>query len=172
MKTNQNLVIETERLLLRPFTIEDSIFIIELLNSPGWLKFIGDRHVKTKEQAENYLINGPLKSYSENGFGLSLVQLKNTKTSIGMCGLLKRDYLENPDIGFAFLPEYTGKGYAYEIAKATIIHANDILKLSRIMAITMPSNKASIGLLEKIGLIYLKTISSPTSTEELMLFSN
>src|SRR5688572_21540231 len=115
-----NYFLETQRLGLREFTRDDAVFIVELLNTPGWLQFIGDRNVKTKEQAIIYLENGPLKSYKENGFGSWMVELKEDKTPIGMCGILRRESLENPDIGFAFLPEYTGKGYAFEIASATL----------------------------------------------------
>ena len=97
--------IESERLFLRPLTLEDDEFILQLLNTDGFIKYIGDRNVKTIEQAKNYLLNGPLKSYETNGFGLSLVELKTGRTPIGMCGLLKRDYLDHPDIGFAFLPD-------------------------------------------------------------------
>ena len=129
MMTDYKIVLETDRLTLRQFTIHDTDFIISLLNSPGWLEFIGDRNVKTQEQATDYLLNGPIKSYHENGFGLSLVELKHPQKPIGMCGLLKREYLEHPDIGFAFLPEYSGKGYAYEIAKATMDYAEAMLKM-------------------------------------------
>jgi len=110
-------ILHTERLVLRKFTVEDTAFIIELLNTEGWLKYIGNRNVKTTEQAKEYLQNGPMKSYEENGFGLALVQLKTNQKPIGMSGLIKRNYLEHPDIGFAFLPGYTGHGYAFEISR-------------------------------------------------------
>lgn len=163
---------ETDRLTLRQFTIHDTDFIIKLLNSPGWLEFIGDRNIKTEEQAREYLLSGPITSYEKNGFGLSLVELKQNKIPIGMCGLLKRDYLENPDIGFAFLGENTGKGYAFEIAEATLKYAKHTLNIPCVMAITLPTNERSIRLLERIGLKFLRITSSPTGTEELMLFSN
>lgn len=169
--TDHKTIIETDRLTLRHFTIDDTAFIIRLLNSPGWLEFIGDRHVKTEEQAKQYLLNGPIKSYQENGFGLWLVELKHDKTPVGMCGLLKREYLEDPDIGFAFLPESTGKGYAFEIVKATMHYAKDTLNMQRVLAIAMPSNKSSIRLLEKIGLKFLKNTSSPAGAD-VMLFGN
>ena len=117
------IVLESARLILREFTLDDTAFIIELVNTPGWLEFIGDRNVKTEEQARSYLQNGPLKSYKENGFGLTMVQLKTEKTPIGMCGILKRDNLDNPDIGFVFLTKFMGKGYAFEIANAKLIFA-------------------------------------------------
>jgi [ribosomal protein S5]-alanine N-acetyltransferase len=165
-------ILETERLILRQFTTGDSKFIIELLNSPGWIEFIGDRNIKTDEQAKNYLQNGPLKSYEENGFGLCLVEIKKDRTPIGMCGILKRDNLENADIGFAFLPEFTGKGFAFEMANATITYARDKLKLPVIFAITVPGNKASIKLLEKIGMKFIKLFCFPNDKEELMLYSS
>jgi RimJ/RimL family protein N-acetyltransferase len=165
-------IIETERLRLREFTFNDTQFIIELLNSPGWLQFIGDRNIKTEEQAVNYLKNGPMKSYAQNGFGLSLVQRKDDNKSIGMCGIIRRDNLDSPDIGFAFLPEYNGQGYAYEIAYATLQYAKDQLKFSKIAAITLPENVKSIRLLEKIGLKFIKPFSFPNTKEELLLYSN
>ncbi len=164
-------ILTTERLTLRQFTNEDARFIVELVNTPGWLEFIGDRNIHTEEDAVNYLQNGPIKSYSENGFGSSMVELKDG-TPIGMCGILKRDSLENPDIGFAFLPSYMGKGYALEIANATMDYATHQLKLKTIYAITNPTNIRSIQLLEKIGLSPIKTIQSPTDGTELMVYSN
>lgn len=163
-------ILETKRLTLRQFTYEDAGFIVELVNTPGWLEFIGDRNIHSEEDAINYLQNGPIKSYRENGFGSSMVELKDG-TPIGMCGILKRDSLENPDIGFAFLPTHMGKGYAFEMAKATLDHATNQLKLKIICAITNPNNIRSIQLLEKIGLTPVKRIPSPTDGTELM-FSN
>ncbi|MGZ3838578.1 MAG: GNAT family N-acetyltransferase [Flavisolibacter sp.] len=165
-------ILETERLGLRTFTLDDTAFIIELLNSPGWLQFIGDRNVKTREQAMAYLENGPMKSYIQNGFGLSLVERKEDGIPIGMCGIVKRDTLSHPDIGFAFLPEYNGKGYAMEMAEATLAYARDTLGLPTILAITLPENSRSIRLLEKIGLSCKGTFSYPNSQEALKLFSN
>lgn len=167
-----NIILETERLVLREFTTEDTPFIIELLNSPGWLEYIGDRNVRTEEEARLYLQNGPLKSYELNGFGLSMVELKDGKIPIGMCGIIKRDNLHGPDIGFALLPAFTGKGYAYEVASATLAYATNQLKLPRVLAIVMPVNKPSIKLLEKIGLKCTGTFSFPGAAEELLLYSN
>lgn len=165
-------LIETDRLRLRTLTLEDTTFIIELLNSPGWLQFIGDRNVKTEIQAKNYLQDGPFKSYAENGFGLWLVEKKEDNQPMGMCGFLKRDYLETPDIGFAFLPYFNGKGYAYEMASATLVYAKHQLKVSKISAITLPDNEKSIRLLEKIGLKFIKTIYLAPDKEELLLYGN
>jgi RimJ/RimL family protein N-acetyltransferase len=163
-------ILKTERLRLREFNLHDSEFIIELFNSPGWLKFIGDRKVKTIAQAQYYLEHGPIKSYRENGYGLYLVVKKDDDKSIGMCGILNRDTLDHPDIGFAFLPNYNGKGYALEIANATMIYAKEKLSIPRITAITLPQNYKSIKLLEKMGLKYHKRFVFPNSKEELLLF--
>jgi RimJ/RimL family protein N-acetyltransferase len=164
-------ILETERLKLREFTTSDTAFIIELLNSPGWIQFIGDRNVKTEEQALSYLENGPLKSYTVNGFGLSMVETKDG-IPVGMSGIIRRDNLENPDIGFAFLPAFDGKGYGFEIASALLVYAKDRLGLSEISAITVPANAKSIRLLEKLGFKFVKTFCFANSEEELLLFNN
>jgi RimJ/RimL family protein N-acetyltransferase len=171
MKKRMEYCLETERLRLREFVPTDNLFILELVNSPEWLKYIGDKNIKTPEQAESYLISGPINSYKTYGFGLALVELKSDLQPIGMCGILKRPNLEKPDIGFAFLPEYTGKGLAYEIASATLQHARTVLKQETILAITAPENKCSIKLLEKIGMVYQKTMIFPNQETELLLYS-
>jgi len=172
MKTSINTVQETERLRIREFTSEDSEFIIKLLNTEGWLKYIGERNVKTPEQAIRYLESGPLKSYADHGYGLWMVEMKSDSAPVGMCGILKRNYLPNPDIGFAFLPEFNGSGYAFEAAQATINYAKDVLKKPVIDAITLEDNTRSINLLEKIGMKFIKTIRVPGDNDELLLFSN
>lgn len=163
--------LETERLIIREFEVTDAPFIIDLLNSPGWLQFIGDRGIRTLEDAQNYLLNGPMDSYKKNGFGLSLVALKEAQMPIGMTGLIKRDTLEDIDIGFAFLSEYEGKGYGYESTSAIMAYAQNYLKLKRVLAITMETNNHSINLLEKLGLSFDKKIRLTDDAEELMLFS-
>ncbi len=167
-----NIILGTERLILRKFTINDAAFLIRLVNSPGWLEFIGDRNIKTTEQALDYLQNGPLKSYKEHGYGLCLVELKDAGTAIGMCGIIKREQLDNPDIGVAFLPEFTRKGYAIEIADAMMRYARNTLELPSVWAITVPENSASIKLLKKIGLTFYSNFSFPDAKEELLLFKN
>ena len=167
-----NYLLETERLTLRMLTLDDAIFIQDLVNSPGWLKYIGERNVKTEEQAKNYLANGPIKSYRENGFGLWMVELKENNTPIGMCGLLRRDFLDYPDIGFALMPAYYGKGYAYEAAKATLSYAVNQLGLTKVCAITLPENTHSIKLLKKIGMNYMQPIHLPLTHEALLLYGN
>ncbi|MBK9107650.1 MAG: GNAT family N-acetyltransferase [Saprospiraceae bacterium] len=164
------MILETSRLRLRELNLEDSEFIIELLNTPGWLQFIGDKNVRTKDQAINYLEKGPLKSYYENGFGLSLVEKKADGVSIGTCGILKRDTLDKPDLGFAFLPEYTGMGYAYEVAKALLEYTYHELKQPEIYAITKTENHSSIKLLIKLNFEFEKMVNLNADAEELKLF--
>lgn len=165
-----NTILQTERLLLRQFTLSDTAFIIELLNTEDWIKYIGDRNIKTEEQAKQYLTNGPIKSYAANGFGLCLVALKDG-TPTGLCGLIKRDHLPHPDIGYAFLPQYTGSGYAFEIANAVLQHAFSELKKEKIIAITLPENKNSVKLLEKLGMKYEETFVDTTHNETLAVYS-
>lgn len=164
-----NPILETDRLLLRELNLGDVPFILSLLNSPGWLKYIGDRGVKNEEQAKDYLLNGPLKSYKENGFGLYLVEERISKLPIGLCGLLKRETLENPDLGFAFLSDYMGKGFAFEAANAVLEYTKSELRLPTILAIVLPNNQPSIKLLEKLGLQYQKTLQVKEG-EDLSLF--
>ncbi|MES2679039.1 MAG: GNAT family N-acetyltransferase [Bacteroidota bacterium] len=164
-----NYILQTPRLQLREFNFSDAEFIIKLVNSDGWLKFIGDRNIKTSQQARDYLENGPMKSYRENGFGLWMVELNDSGIPIGMCGLIKRDNLDHPDIGFAFLQEFAGKGHGFEIAGAVMGHARKNLFLKTILAITVPNNVNSIKLIEKLGLKYVKSFKS--EHEDLLLYS-
>jgi ribosomal-protein-alanine N-acetyltransferase len=152
-------IIETERLILRKFNLNDAVFILELLNTPLWLKFIGDKGVKTIEDAENYLKNGSIKSYEEKGFGFYLVEEKTYNLPLGMCGFIKREELENPDLGFAFLPEYIGKGYGFEAANACLKFSKEVLYSEKIAAIVNPENQASISLLVKLGFVFEKQIT-------------
>lgn len=163
--------LETERLTFRELTLADTAFIIELVNNPGWIKYIGDRNIKTEGQAITYLENGPIKSYYENGFGLSMVETKEDNRKIGLCGILKRDTLAHPDIGYALLPDFAGKGYAFEMAHAMLQYATGQLKLSTIFAITVPENERSIKILEKIGLSFVKRFHFTDSNQELLLYS-
>lgn len=161
------IIFETERLILRKLDLEDDAFIVILLNTPQWLQYIGDRNVHSLADARAYLLKGPMASYDKNGFGLSLVALKDTGTPIGMCGLLRRDTLDAPDIGFAFLPEYAGKGYGYEIASSLITYARKTWNLNRILAITLPDNLRSLQLLKKMGFQFERNITF--NNEDLLL---
>ena len=146
------IVLETDRLVLRHLTLNDAPFIFDLVNDPSFLRFIGDRGVKSVEDARQYILKGPIASYERFGFGLYLVFLRETGDPIGICGLLKRDTLPDVDIGFAFLPAHWRKGYALESASAMLAHARTALGLKRVVAITSADNEASIGVLEKLGL--------------------
>ena len=165
------IVLETERLILRPFRSEDAEFILALLNEPSFLRYIGDKAVRTVEDAEQYILNGPVASYERHGFGLCLVELKDTHTPIGMCGLLKRAELPDPDIGFAFLPDFWNKGFAFESAAAVLKDARERLNLARILAITNQDNEPSIKLLQKLGLQIERVIKISTDSAELFLLS-
>lgn len=157
-------VIETPRLVLRQLTPDDAAFILELLNDPTWLRFIGDRGVRTLDEARNYILNGPVASYEKHGFGLWLTLRKADGAPVGICGLLKRDSLEDVDVGFAFLQRFHAQGYASECAAATLEYGRGILGLKRIVAVTSPDNTGSIRVLEKLGLRYEKTVQlSPTA---------
>ena len=165
------IVIETPRLILREFTAGDAEFIIELLNSPGWLKYIGTRSVNTPEDALKYINEKLRKSYAESGFGFYLVELKETGEKAGMSGLVKRDTLDDVDIGFALLPQFENKGIAAESSLAVVEFAKNVLKLPKLAAITVPYNTASIKLLEKLGMKFERTINIPGDPEELMLYT-
>jgi len=166
------LVCETSRLIIRQFTIDDAPFIFRLLNTEIWLTYIGDRNIKGLDDARNYLVNGPLASYDRFGFGLYMVALKDEHTPVGMTGLIKRTGLEEVDIGFAFLPEYTGKGYAFEAASAVKDYALITLKLPRVAAITTEKNVHAITLLKKIGLHHEKMVQLPGNSTAFMYFIN
>ena len=155
---SKTIILETERLSLREFTLQDTAFIIALVNTPSWLEFIGERNVKTTQDAQRFITENLMKSYTTHGYGLWLVALKDTQVPIGMCGLVNRDTLEDIDIGFALLPEYASKGYGFEMAVATLKHAKHTLGIHKVIAITDPKNVASIALLHKIGLQYEKTM--------------
>ena len=159
----------TERLIIRKVTKEDAGFFVILLNTPHWLKYIGNRHVTNVEEAEVYLSNGILKSYETSGYGFYLVENKEG-VAIGTCGLVKRDFLEDVDIGFAFLPEFEGQGYGYESAMVIMKFAKDELKLPRLVAITTKDNFTSQHLLEKLGMKYEQDIVFPGEETPLLLF--
>lgn len=144
-------IIETERLTLRRIGVADAAFMLELLNEPSFLRYIGDRGVRTLDDATAYILNGPVASYQRHGFGLYLTLLKQEAVPIGICGLLKRDTLPDADLGFAFVPRAWRRGYALESTAAVLAYARRELGLRRIAAITSPDNDASISLLEKLG---------------------
>jgi RimJ/RimL family protein N-acetyltransferase len=163
-------ILETDRLVLRHLETDDAAFILELLNEPSFIQNIGDRNVRTLEQACEYIVNGPRKSYERNGFGLYLIVLKETHEPIGICGLIRRDGLEDVDIGYALLPKFWSKGYAVEAARAVKDYARDAIGLKRIVAIVDPANESSIRVLEKLELKFEKMIRLSADDIELKLF--
>ena len=165
-------VLETERLVLRRLTTDDAEFIIELLNQPSFLRYIGDREVRNSADAVRYVQTVPIASYERFGFGLYLVELKETGVPIGICGLLKRDQLPDVDIGFAFLPDFWSQGYAFESASAVMTYGREVLGLKRIVAITSLDNDASIRLLEKVGLRFEGLIKLSEDQSEVRLFGS
>ena len=164
-------VFETDRLVLRRLTVDDSPFILRLLNEPSFLEHIGDRGVRNLADAKQYLLSGPIASYERHGFGLFLVELKEGRAPIGICGLLKRDALDDVDVGFAFVPESWSKGYAFESAAATIAYAQHTHHLKRVVAITSADNVASINLLVKLGFYFERMVLMPGDKAEVKLFA-
>jgi len=163
-------VIETERLILRKLSTDDAKFILDLLNQPSFIHFIGDRGVRNLEDARQYILKGAVTSYERFGFGLYLTLLKEDQAPIGICGLVKRDTFKDADIGFAFLPQYWSMGYAFESASAVLAYATNVLGLEQVLGITTPDNQRSIHVLEKIGLKFEKMVRLPKDDVELKLF--
>lgn len=164
-------VLTTARLALRELADEDAPFILELLNEPSFIRNIGDRGVRTLDDAREYMRKGPAASYAQHGFGLWLVELKDGKTPIGMCGLLKRDTLEDPDIGFAYLPAFQSKGYGFEAASAVLDWVRRSLDLPRVVAIVNADNDASARLLEKLGMRFERMVQPFAGEPPLRLFA-
>jgi len=167
--TQSRSVIQTPRVDLRELGLHDTGYILELLNEPGFIRFIGDKGVRSLADAREYLLQGPIDSYLRNGFGLYAACLRDG-TPIGMCGLVKREGLDDPDVGFAFLSRYWSKGYAVESAAAVLAYAVEVLHLERIVAITSPDNGSSIAVLEKIGFKFERMIKLVDHSPELKLF--
>ena len=166
-----NLITETERLVIREIEEDDAPFMNELLNSPGFLKYIGDRGVRTDEDARVFIRDRYRKSYADNGYGLYVVLLREDNTPVGMCGFVRRDTLPGPDLGFAFLPEHESKGYGYDSSIAIMKYGREELGFERVLAITTLDNKASMRLLEKLGFSLLEQTTGADG-ERLNLFSN
>jgi RimJ/RimL family protein N-acetyltransferase len=165
-------VLETARLRLRRLSGADAPFMLQLLNDPSFIRNIGDRGVRDVEGARGYLMAGAIASHEKHGYGLDLVELKSSGEAAGICGLVRRDYLGDPDIGFAFLPQFTGLGYAVESAAAVLARARGALALPRVLAIVSPGNERSIRVLTKIGLRYERMITPPGEGQAILLFTS
>ena len=171
MSSRPRLILSTERLVIREMDPQDDApFILMLLNDPSFITNIGDRHVRTPDHARAYIENGPVASYERFGYGLWLVELKEGPP-IGMCGLLNREVLADPDIGFAYTPAYQSKGYGYEAARAVLEHARDVLRLPRVLAIVNVDNAPSARLLEKLGMRFVELVQPFPEEPALRLFS-
>lgn len=151
-------IVETERLVLRTLQLSDAAFYLALLNTPDFIANIGDRNIRTITAARESIRNGPLAMQAERGHSIYLVELKEGGAPIGMSGLIKRDTLDDVDLGYAFLPAYFGKGYAHEAALAVLQHARHTIGLARVVAITSPGNDASTKVLAKIGMRFDKLV--------------
>ena len=170
MSNGARIILTTERLMVRELSADhDAGFILELLNDPSFIRNIGDRKVRTLDDARAYIVKGPVASYEQHGFGLWAVELR-TGTPIGMCGLLKRDVLEDVDVGFAYLPAYQSKGYGFEAARAVLAYARDVLQIRRVIAIVNADNTPSARLLEKLGLTFERMVQPFPGEAPLKLF--
>lgn len=152
-------VIATERLSLRRVVLDDAAFILDLVNQPSWLENIGDKGVRNLDDARDYMRKGPMAMYEQHGFGLYCIERAADGAVMGLCGLIKRDTLEDVDIGYALLPQYWGQGYAREAAQATLEHAVRDHGLQRIVAITSPGNASSARLLQSLGFRYERMLA-------------
>ncbi len=164
-------ILETERTILREINADDAAFILDLLNQPSFIKYIGDRNVRTIDEARDYIESRFAESYRQYGFGLWTVTLKDTNQPIGICGFVKRDSLPDADIGFAFLPKFERQGYAFESAEGALEYGTKFLNFKRVLAITSIDNEKSGGLLGKLGYKFERLIVLPPNSEEIKLFS-
>ncbi|HSO59046.1 MAG TPA: GNAT family N-acetyltransferase [Paenisporosarcina sp.] len=164
-------VIETERLVLRYMQTEDAKFMLALLNEPDWINYIGDRGIRTIDEAKKYIEDGPMTMYKEEGFGLYLVELKESETPVGICGLIQRDFLKDVDLGFAILSPYWGRGFAFEAAQATLKYGNETLGYHRIAGFTSLDNEKSANLLLKLGMTEEGNIKFASTSEDIRLFA-
>jgi RimJ/RimL family protein N-acetyltransferase len=164
-------VLETERLTLRKITVDDAAFMLDLLNQPSFIQFIGDRGIRTLDDARDIILKRYIDAYERLGFGIYLTLLREDQTPIGICGLVKRDGLDDVDVGYAFLPQFWSKGYASESVSAVLAYARNTLGIRRILGITTPDNAGSIRVLEKAGLKFEGIVKLPGEEAELKLFA-
>ncbi|HTM00730.1 MAG TPA: GNAT family N-acetyltransferase [Candidatus Omnitrophota bacterium] len=165
------VVLETPRLVLRRFTLDDAPFVFEMVNDPDWIRYIGDRGVRTLDDARAYIRDRTLAQYDRVGFGMYVVSLVHGGEVVGSCGLIRRESLEDVDIGFAFLARHRGQGYATEAAAAVLEYGVRSMGLTRIVAIVSPDNHRSIRILERIGMRYERMVRLPGEEEEIPLYA-
>jgi RimJ/RimL family protein N-acetyltransferase len=164
-------VLETKRLVLRRLRAGDAAFILQLVNEPAWVRYIGDKGIRTLEEARDYIENGPVAMYQRFGFGLYLVELRESAEPIGICGLIKREALEEIDLGFALLSAFRGKGFAFEAAAAVMEYGWRTFAIPRLLAITSQDNHVSGRLLEKLGFRFERLIQLDADSPEVKLFA-
>ena len=169
--TSTNWLMETERLRLRPVTVDDTALMLAVWNDPAFIENVADRGIRTEEQAREAIKSGAEKMFEEYGYGPYCMSLKSDGTMIGICGIFKRENIDDPDIGFGVLPDYCGKGYAGEAALAVVEYARNTLGIGVLTAIVSPTNAASIGLIEKLGLTYERMITMPGDDDAICLYS-
>ncbi len=164
-------LLKTDRLLINRITLDDAAFILELMNDKDWIKNIGDRGMTSIEDAEAYIKTRFLKTYEESNLGFFGLITKNSKEVIGIAGLVDREGIDHVDIGYGLLPNFRGKGYAFEATKAIYDYGYKQLKLEKIVAIVNPDNPTSIQLLSKLGMEFEKMVRLPDEEKDIMLFS-
>jgi len=165
------MVIDTPRLTLRCLDLDDAPFYLRLLNDPSFIENIADKGVRTLDDAREHLRNGPIASYARHGHGLWMVELKDTGTPIGICGLIKRDVLDDVDVGYALLPEFCGQGYAAEAAAAALAYGRETLGLQRVVAVVNAENARSLHLLGKLGFRYERMVRLSPADREIQLLA-
>lgn len=162
--------LQTKRLSLRWLTLEDAPLMLAIWNDPDFIRNVGDRGVRTIEQTRDEMTEGALQLYRKHGYGPYRVSLRDEDVAIGVCGLFKRESLDDPDIGFGFLPEYCGQGFGWESASAVLEFARDTLRFSRLTAIVSPGNVASIALIKKLGMNFESSLRMPDEDHDVSLY--
>lgn len=168
---NDTTELRTERLVMRRIGTDDAELMLAIWTDPAFVKHVGDRGIRTVEQAREAIREGAMRLFADHGYGPFSMNLKNDGSQIGICGLFKRDNLDAPDIGFAVLPAYCGSGYAGEAARAVVEHARDDLGIEVLTAIVSPENAPSVGLIEKLGLAFERMITMPGDDKAISLYS-
>ena len=164
------LILETGRLSLRKLTLDDAGLMLAVWNDPAFVRHVGDRGIRTEDDAREAMKAGALHLYDTYGYGPYRVALRGSDTAIGICGLFRRDGLDDPDIGYAILPDWCGQGYAYEASSAVIDYARTTLGLQRLIAIISPGNTASLGLIRKLGLTFERMHRMPEDDDDVCIY--